>query len=155
MTYPETIMEVVMRTIIAALTVGFIWGMALYGSASADVASLRGAQALDADAVTFDRRKQVTKEGGFARAWKLQPPAIPHKIDKDRVTLQENSCMKCHSEANYKKEKAPRIGDSHFIAADGSKLQDLNMRRYFCNQCHVPQVNVEPLIENTFKKAGK
>ena len=43
------------------------------------------------------------------------------------------------------------MADSHFIAADGTKMETLNMRRYFCNQCHVPQLDADPIVENTFK----
>ncbi len=31
------------------------------------------------------------------------------------------------------------------------KLNKLNPARYNCSQCHVPQANVKPLVENTFK----
>ena len=31
------------------------------------------------------------------------------------------------------------------------KQKDLNMARFNCSQCHVPQANVKPLVENTFK----
>ncbi|MCB1961304.1 MAG: nitrate reductase cytochrome c-type subunit, partial [Rhodocyclaceae bacterium] len=32
-------------------------------------------------------------------------------------------------------------------------LSNISPRRYFCNQCHVPQFDAKPLVENTFKKA--
>jgi cytochrome c-type protein NapB len=30
-------------------------------------------------------------------------------------------------------------------------LAAVSARRYFCTQCHVPQVEVEPLVENRFE----
>ena len=33
---------------------------------------------------------------------------------------------------------------------DGNFLAEISPRRYFCNQCHVTQVDAEPLVENTF-----
>ncbi len=115
------------------------------------VATLRGENPLDAAAEQFERRKQATVDGKFDRSWKQQPPTIPHKIEKDEITLQVNTCLRCHGVANYEKEKATKVGDSHFVAADGTKSDKLDMRRYFCNQCHAPQLNVDPLIENTFE----
>lgn len=131
-----------------AATIGLSFGV------SAQVLSLRGDRPLDAaDNMAPDRHKQETASGGFERSWKLQPPTIPHNIDNDRITLKENTCLNCHSEANFKKEKAPKIGDSHFIDREGNKLADMNQRRHFCNQCHVPQLDASPLVENTFAGA--
>lgn len=116
----------------------------------AEVASLRGAHDLDAPAQAIEKKKQKKMDGGFERAWDLQPPSIPHSIEKDRITLKENTCMKCHSKANFEKENAPEIAESHYIARDGSELEKPSARRHFCNQCHTPQVDAEPLIENVF-----
>ncbi len=133
---------ITVASLIAALTLGL--------AAHAEVRSLRGDRPIDAGAQMFDKKRPKTLEGGFKRAWKTAPPAIPHSIDKDRITLEDNSCMRCHSAENFKKEKAPKVGDSHFLAADGTKLKDISARRYFCNQCHVPQMDAKPLVENTF-----
>ncbi len=139
-----------MRKILITLIAGSFAIGAGMAVASAGVKSLRGAQAIDAPAKMFDKKKQKTIDGKFQRAWKLQPPSIPHKIDKDRISLEENTCLKCHSAENYKKEKAPKIGDSHFIDASGKVQKDMSMRRYFCVQCHTPQADIEPLVTNTF-----
>ncbi len=139
----KTYLLVALSVILMTVGVGYI--------ARAEVVTLRGDNPLDAAAKEFDRRKQITKDGNFERSWKQQPPTIPHKIEKDEITLQVNTCLRCHSADNYKKEKAPKVGDSHFVAADGSKSDKMDMRRYFCNQCHAPQLNVTPLIENTFR----
>jgi cytochrome c-type protein NapB len=114
------------------------------------VESLRGKDLTEPDkAPVF--AKQLLEEGGIARNFEKQPPLIPHTVDKYRITLRENGCLKCHSAANYEKEQAPKVGDSHFIDRDGKQLDKISMGRYFCEQCHVPQVDAPPLVENTFQ----
>jgi len=119
-------------------------------TAQAEVSSLRGSNNLDALAKAVVKKKQKKMEGGFDRAWKLQPPSIPHSIEKEHISLKGNTCLRCHSKANHEKEKAPEIGKSHYIARDGSRLNKPSSRRYFCNQCHAPLVDAAPLVENTF-----
>jgi cytochrome c-type protein NapB len=123
----------------------------MFSSAAMAVQSLRGDHPLDADANKVVKHKINTQEGGFERNFKLQPPMVPHKVDKYRITLKGNGCLKCHSEKAYKKEKAPKVGDSHYIDRDGNTLKTISSRRYFCSQCHAPQVKDDPLVENTFE----
>jgi len=115
------------------------------------ISSLRGDHDLNAAATKAEKKKQVTQKDGFGRSYKQQPPMIPHTIDKDKITLKTNTCMKCHSKATHKKEKSPMVGESHFISRDGKKLEKLSSRRYFCNQCHAPQVDANPLVRNDFE----
>lgn len=115
------------------------------------VESLRGDSALDADANKASKHKVNSEEGGYERSFELQPPLIPHTVDKYQITLRNNGCMKCHSEKAYKKEKTKRVGDSHYVTRDGKTLKNLSSRRYFCTQCHVPQVKSDPLVENTYE----
>jgi cytochrome c-type protein NapB len=142
--------EVMKKFLLIALSIAIL-GLGGGVSVQAEVATLRGENPLDAAAQDFDRRKQATADGKFQRSWKQQPPSIPHKIDKDEITMQVNTCLRCHGPANFEKEKAPKVGDTHFVKADGSKAEEMDMRRYFCNQCHTPQLDVGPLIENTFE----
>ena len=93
---------------------------------------------------------QQKKAKKFDRSFEQQPPMIPHTIEKDKITLRGNTCMRCHSKENHEKEKAPAIGDSHYIDRDGKKLAKPSSRRWFCNQCHAPQVDAEPLVELNF-----
>ena len=131
-----------------------IIGMLLMSQAlsvsSDEVLSLRGSNDLDNTALAIEKKKQLKKTGGFDRAWELQPPTIPHDISKEKISLKGNSCMKCHSKENFKKEKAPEIGESHYTARDGSVLEKPSSRRWFCNQCHVSQTDAQPLVGNTF-----
>lgn len=119
-------------------------------AAKEDIASLRGTAALDGTSLKAVKQKVISQEGGFERSYKQQPPMIPHKIDKYKITLKNNGCMKCHSKKNHKKEKSPMVGESHFISRDGKKLQKLAPRRHFCNQCHTVQINAIPLVKNNF-----
>ena len=120
-------------------------------SEGAKVASLRGNHDLDKPAKAIKKKKQIKVSGGIERNWELQPPSIPHDISKDRITLKGNTCMKCHSVANHEKEKAPAVSKTHFVTRDKKVLDKLSTRRYFCRQCHAPQADVEPLVENTFE----
>ena len=92
------------------------------------------------------------KQDPIARTFSTQPPVISHAVEKfDEINLEVNQCLDCHSAANYKKNNAPVIGKSHFIDRDGKKHVDAANARYNCTQCHVPQVDAPPLVENVFK----
>ncbi len=119
--------------------------------AKESVASLRGTQDIEGKSLKVTKKKVVSQEGGFERNYKQQPPLIPHKIDKYKINLKNNGCLKCHSKKNHKKEKAPMLGESHFLTRDGKKLEHVSSRRYFCNQCHAPQVDANPLVKNEFE----
>jgi len=123
------------------------------GIAVAGVESLRGDLSLTDLSKKPSKKKQEVVKGGFDRSYLTQPPLIPHKIDKEKINLKVNTCLKCHSAKTYKKRKAPKVGDSHYITRDGKKLNKVSKRRYFCNQCHAPQLNASPLVENTFEGA--
>ncbi len=43
------------------------------------------------------------------------------------------------------------ISITHYMDRDGQALAAVSPRRYFCNQCHVPQKDVKPLVENQFR----
>ena len=85
-----------------------------------------------------------------SRNYAMQPPVIPHKIDGYQLDKNANRCMFCHSRSRTQQSQAPMISVTHFIGRDGNFLAELSPRRYFCLQCHVPQVPQDPLIENRF-----
>ena len=78
---------------------------------------------------------------------------VPHAVDTYTIDLKNNGCLKCHSDTTYEKEKAPKIGDSHYVTRDGKVQKTISSRRYFCNQCHVAQEDVQPLVKNQFAGA--
>lgn len=82
-----------------------------------------------------------------------QPPMIPHSVDGYQVTTNTNRCLQCHGVQHYRATGSPRISPTHFINAQGKVLTDVSSNRYFCLQCHVPQTDAPPIVENTFKPA--
>jgi cytochrome c-type protein NapB len=118
--------------------------------------SMRGADVAAPDQAA-ETKAYVGKRPGaeqktVARTFSTQPPVIPHSIENfDEINLESNQCMDCHSAATFKKKNAPKVGDSHFINRDGKKLEEASSARYNCVQCHVPQVDAPPLVENSFK----
>ena len=84
------------------------------------------------------------------RAYPMQPPTIPHKIDDYQLDLNANKCMSCHSRVRTADTQAPMISVTHYQDRDGNFLAELSPRRYFCTQCHVPQTEVKPLVGNEF-----
>lgn len=139
-----------MKTRIATLPLGlaavYVWS----ATALADLSSLRGME-LDAPSAQPEKHKVEVVTGGFGRAWEQQPPMIPHAIEKYEISLRLNGCLKCHSEVTAEKEKTKPTPESHYLDRDGNKLEKLSSRRYFCTQCHAPQLSGNPLVENVFE----
>ena len=48
---------------------------------------------------------------------------------------------------------ATKVSVTHFRTREGQELDNISPRRYFCTQCHVPQTDAKPLVENTFQRA--
>lgn len=104
-----------------------------------------------AETATYVGKRPGT-QAPVARTFSTQPPVIPHAVENfDEISLEGNQCLDCHAAANYKKKKAPKIGDSHFVNREGKKLDEASAARHNCMQCHVPQVDAPPLVENEFK----
>lgn len=139
------------KTIVILLTA--LIALMFTGAAISGVSSLRGDYDLEKMAKTPNKHKEMVVEGGIERSYKIQPPMIPHKVDKEKINLKINTCMKCHSEKTFEAKKAPKVGDSHYVARDGKVQETVSPRRYFCNQCHATQKNASPLVENTFQGA--
>ncbi len=142
------------KTVLAILAGLMIPLFAAMGAATADdVKSLRGGKAIPDAESPPTVAKLILDQESFDRNFKSQPPLIPHKVEKYKVNLKANRCLKCHDKSNYKEEEAPMTGKSHYIGADGKEMDKISMKRYFCNQCHVPQADAKPLVKNTFKSA--
>ncbi|EIJ33863.1 nitrate reductase cytochrome c-type subunit [Thiothrix nivea] len=109
-----------------------------------------GGAAPDADSAAPEIKHRLDG-AALDRNYFQQPPLIPHKVDEYRITVNNNKCMSCHSWDKYKESGATKISQTHFKDRDGKDHSTLAARRYFCTQCHVPQVDAAPLIENEFK----
>ena len=121
------------------------------GSSAQDVESLRGATEIE-DAPRLPVMKRwAPDQQPIARDYVQQPPIIPHAIDSYRIDLQSNKCLTCHSWANYQDAGATKISQTHFADREANVLANVAPRRYFCTQCHVSQMDTEPLVENTFQ----
>ncbi|MBZ0106002.1 MAG: nitrate reductase cytochrome c-type subunit [Sulfuricella denitrificans] len=125
-------------------------------SAESAVHSLRGIDVKDegqAPEMRVNPGKRPGSQKPIARTFQQQPPVIPHATDNfDEITLEENQCLTCHGPEKYKEKKAPKIGDSHFRNQQtGEIMKQMSNARHNCVQCHVPQMDAPPLVENTFK----
>ena len=113
--------------------------------------SLRGDKPVDEVPPAPDLKKYPKERELIDLQFVGQPPLIPHSIRGYEITANSNKCLTCHSLENAVSAKAPRIGISHYRNREGKVLADVSPSRYFCTQCHVPQVNAKPLIPNTYE----
>lgn len=87
----------------------------------------------------------------YPRTFAQQPPLIPHGIEGFEVTAASNACMDCHNQPRATEPGAAKVSPSHFRDRDGRQLPTVSAGRYFCLQCHVPQIDAPLLVGNTFK----
>lgn len=100
-----------------------------------------------------ERLPGVGAQDLIQRTFSGQPPLIPHTVAKyEPITIDENACLNCHISDEFKGQKMPKIGASHFSTTrkedDGTPA--VSMVRWQCNSCHVPQADAKPLVENSF-----
>ncbi len=69
------------------------------------------------------------------------PPQVPHAVGGLLITREQNECLDCHDPASGM-DNMVFVSKEHL---DGAKLSNA---RYQCDTCHVPQANVEPLVQN-------
>lgn len=133
---------------LAALTLG-----ATVGAQAQDaVQSLRGRAVSDSELPPGNYVVEKDHAPDL-RDYVQQPPLIPHKVEGYTISANFNKCMDCHSWTRYRETGATKVSVTHFKDRDGKELSNISPRRYFCNQCHVPQTDAKPLVENTFKHA--
>ena len=114
-----------------------------------EVKSLRGASPTVELAAPETPHQNVA--GRFDRAYRQQPPLIPHQVDRYQIDLKANQCLGCHDWSNAAKNGAPTLSMTHYLSRDGQQTDTVAGTRWFCNQCHVPQADAKELVENTFK----
>lgn len=134
-----------------ATTAGLlIVGTGLAQDATVQIKALGGGQTLNQLNPAPDVSRQSTPDGGFARAYRQQPPLIPHKVERYQITATNNACMNCHDWPGNIKAKAPKVSETHYVDRQGARLDKIAGTRYFCQQCHVPQADARPLVGNSF-----
>jgi cytochrome c-type protein NapB len=119
------------------------------GSLAQNIATTRNAP-LDVELKPAEMARVDNSDVKRKRAYPMQPPTIPHKVDQYQVDLNANKCMSCHSRRRSQDSQAPMVSVTHYQDRDGNFLADISTRRYFCQQCHVTQDDVEPLLANEF-----
>ncbi len=136
-----------MKKIISPLLL-LVFVFACTTSGNKEVKSLRGDVALPAGSnppVGMDWQPQ---DSSVPRTFVHQPPLIPHDVAEYSITTAQNDCLDCHGEED---SDAPMPFTTHYLDRDGKAADNVSARWYFCTQCHVGQVDVQPLVENTFK----
>ena len=137
------------KSIITLISTVALCSVALFSFAN-EIATLRDNTSIETQK-TPDKMPDVTNTDiKKSRAYPMQPPLIPHKVRNYQVDLKANTCMSCHSRKRTEESQAPMVSVTHYMDRDGNFLAEVSPRRYFCNQCHVPQLDAKPLVENTF-----
>ncbi|PCI52439.1 MAG: periplasmic nitrate reductase electron transfer subunit [Gammaproteobacteria bacterium] len=114
------------------------------------VATLRDHTEIDVQKEPNRIPKVINKDIKQTRNYPMQPPIIPHTTRSYEVNKNNNKCMSCHSRQRTEESQAPMVSVTHYMNRDGNFLAEISPRRYFCNQCHVTQLDAKPLVENTF-----
>jgi nitrate reductase (cytochrome), electron transfer subunit len=113
--------------------------------------AMRGATPLAQEPAPPPLSSQENKDVRRQRAFAMQPPTIPHKIEGYQLDRNANRCMFCHARTRVEESRAIPVSPTHYMDRDGTVRGDLSPRRYFCTQCHVPQDEVKPLVENRYQ----
>lgn len=116
-----------------------------------ELTGLRGPTPLDDEPKPPPLAREVNDDRRQARNYPEQPPVIPHTIEGYQITVNANRCLTCHGRQFTTQSQAPMISVTHFMDRDLQVLAAVSPRRYFCTQCHVPQAEVEPVVENRFE----
>ena len=136
-----------MRILIAALlalAAAPVWAEPL-------VDAMRGATPIPEATKPPRLSNSVNDDNRMPRNFAQQPPVIPHRVDGYQVDKNFNKCLDCHAPAKTLFSGAVPVSRTHYIDRDGKVLDHVSTRRYFCQQCHVSQEPVKPLVGNTFK----
>ena len=121
------------------------------GAPSAHVDAMRGSVPLAQEPAPPPLASQENKDVRRQRAFAMQPPTIPHKIEGYQLDRNANRCMFCHARTKVEETRAIPVSPTHYMDRDGTMRGDISPRRYFCTQCHVPQDEVKPLVENRYQ----
>lgn len=121
-------------------------------TASVKLQGLRGGTPINQDNAP-NGFKQERDHGPADRDFVQQPPLVPHTIQGYQITANYNKCMDCHAWQKTKASGATKVSVTHFRTREGQELDNISPRRYFCTQCHVPQTDAKPLVDNTFQRA--
>ncbi|MHA7772294.1 nitrate reductase cytochrome c-type subunit [Roseibium sp. M-1] len=119
-------------------------------AAQENISTLRQTTPLADNATPQPMPKPVNSDIRQVRNYPEQPPLIPHTIEGYQIDMNSNKCLSCHSRTAVEVSQAPMVSITHFMNRENQFLASVTPRRYFCNQCHVPQTDARPLVENEF-----
>jgi cytochrome c-type protein NapB len=122
------------------------------GPLAGEVRSLRGELGVEENNTAPDIFS-VREGKPLDRAYRQQPPLIPHKVERYEIDLKVNQCLRCHDWPNNTRENAPKVSETHYQDRAGNRLDQIAGTRWFCTQCHVPQTDALPLVDNKFAPA--
>ena len=140
-------------TILAGLALTLAAGVAFAQSQS--VMTLRGAATITETSPAPVTHAQSKPANGFGRAYRQQPPLIPHRVEGYQVNRAFNKCLSCHGWPQYARFGAPKVSETHYQTREGVALDEVTPARWFCTQCHVPQAAAPALVPNAFKNAAE
>lgn len=143
-----------MKTWIKATVGGLAVGLLAFGVQAQTVKSLRGDADLQDTPAAQEPQRPDTGER-FGRAYRQQPPLVPHDIDTYQIDIKANQCIGCHDWPQNTVAGAPKISETHYVGRNGERLNHVSTARWFCTQCHVPQAQAEALVDNDFKSAAE
>ena len=115
------------------------------------VDAMRGQVPLQQEPPPPPLTNQENKDVRRTRAFAMQPPTIPHRIDGYQLDRYANRCMACHARGKVEETRAIPVSATHYMDRDGTIRGDISPRRYFCTTCHVPQEEVKPLVANRYE----
>jgi len=138
-----------MRALAAALMLfaGLAWAQA----PGKLVDPMRGAVTIPETTKPPRLSNSVNDDNRLPRNYAVQPPVIPHRVDGYQVDKNFNKCLDCHAREKTEFSGAIPVSATHYLDRDGKKLDHVSTRRYFCQQCHVSQEPMRPLVGNSFK----
>ena len=90
----------------------------------------------------------------ISRTFVGQPPMVPHTVEQYvPLTMEENACMECHHDGgNARPEDAAdrRRAISRRRSSQVTASRRVEMSRFQCDTCHVPQVDAKELVDSKF-----
>lgn len=121
------------------------------GGAAPFVDAARGPTPIDKETTPARLGNAINDDNRLPRNYRYQPPVIPHRVDGYQVDKNFNKCLDCHARGKTTFTQAIPVSSTHYIDRSGKVLDRVSTRRYFCQQCHVAQDAVPPLVGNGFK----
>lgn len=138
-------------TLLATLAVTLV----ACASTAVQLSTLRTHSVSSADAAPDDKAyagKRPGQQALIARTFEKQPPLVPHTVDGYFILPGDNTCLDCHISDEFKGKKMPMLGVSHFLKPSKPGAEPVvDMQRWQCDSCHVPQVDAKPLVGNDFQ----